>query len=451
MPLSPEELAALADEGQAPSRPLTDIGDAAPGRFRALLTEEVSQGGRNEKVTELAGFLRAKSFPKAWARDVLMRWNDTLCTPPLPQKELDALLSGSWERWAEGTLPDLTHADYCVLTGKPAAPDKPIGRERYCPITMAELMLVEDTVNDWIVKNAFARGSINMLVSPSAGAKTWLIMSLVTALATGENWLERLDVPECDVLYIDEEMGAGRAKNRLMRLGMPAECKLHYLGKSGFMLDDAADIAWLTGWAHDHPKGVVVLDTLVSMHSQDENSSIAMRQLFKRLVPVTEIGVSIFIAHHSKKTGDQPTPGHRRAHEATRGSGDIPAACDMVFSVARKEHASGAYFEVACTKNRLVSDEAAFSVLFRLVDTEDGGICLHEISLDGQVEAHLTLTREKVFTAIEAGATTNDAIENFIGAKPGSLKAKLADMKLAGQLELVGGEYAAGNTLATGF
>lgn len=314
-------------------------------------------GGRNNAAIRFVGFLRAKSFPYDAGQEFARTWNHKHCVPPIPDSEMEDIVSRAWATWIEGGHEDEKPEDF-----QPKAPE-PKARE---VLTIDELLdLPEPDGGMWLVDKVLIRGGIHFLSAPSSGGKSWVALDLCRAMTTGGQWLGR-DIPSGAVLYVDEEMGGQQAKDRTRRLRYQRGTPFYYLGKQGIKLHDPADVAFVCQECRSRSISLVVLDTLSGVRpGLKENEAEHVSQLRTVFNQIVATGATLLVLHHDRKgKADEDQP----EHERMRGSGDLAAMADMAYGIRTR----GGVHTLKATKNRALSETEALSVDFELFDEEDG-------------------------------------------------------------------------------
>jgi hypothetical protein len=180
-------------------------------------------------------------------------------------------------------------------------------------------------VTDWLVEGVLAAGDVTLLMGDPGLGKSWLTMSLATAVANGDDeWLNKAVHKQGPVLYIDEENPLDLIYSRFKRLGLTEEGvkNLHYLYRPGVWVNKDPDAFYEEAVAIE--PALIVIDSLSRIHNEDENSSSAMGRLFREgIVPMArETGASVIVIHHSVKGSGLSS------YQRSRGSGDITAVVD---------------------------------------------------------------------------------------------------------------------------
>ena len=95
--------------------------------------------------------------------------------------------------------------------------------------------------------------------------------------------------------------------------------------EQGFKLTDKVVDGLLTEMKTKHVR-FLILDSLRSIHSADENSSTEMQKVMDQLKRITREGVTVLVTHHNRKRSRQPGTGKDDLGEETRGSSAINGA-----------------------------------------------------------------------------------------------------------------------------
>jgi hypothetical protein len=185
---------------------------------------------------------------------------------------------------------------------------------------------------------------------PGAG-KTWLALSAVKALLTGNNMLHNFRVLHAfPVVYLIPEAGDISFRTRLeaMRLTGFKDRLLCRTMKTGPTL--ALSSPEIKD-AIRALKPVVVLDTAIRFsNAEDENSAAQNRELVNEMFNLLSLGAEAIIAiHHSPKSSANSTDA--TLENTLRGTGDLGAVADAVYSL-RCEDQKNLSILVQCVKPR---------------------------------------------------------------------------------------------------
>ncbi len=155
-----------------------------------------------------------------------------------------------------------------------------------------------------IIDGVLRRGHMMMIAGPPKAGKTWSMVQLAYAVATGNRWMGF----QCHmgrVAYVDTELDHNSLYNRFdnVRAAMG-------LSDSGGNLNawslrgidmSAEDVADEIEKAYAEPPDLVIIDSIYSLETGDENSAGDMRGMLKQLARITSRGTAVTFAHHHAK------------------------------------------------------------------------------------------------------------------------------------------------------
>lgn len=223
---------------------------------------------------------------------------------------------------------------------------------------------------DYLWQDIIPRGQFVLLQGESNVGKSMLYQALAVALANGEeSFLGRKLHPrnEGRVLIVDEENPEIEIRNRLAKLGLrqDAQKNLRVVSQRGVRIDLDSDKLFED--VSNFQPDLVVLDSFVRLHSQDENNAGAVSGMFNTSVlPISrQLGSAVLLLHHVNRTdsGD--------SRRRTRGSTDIMASADVAWDLV-DQHAEKPYKQLSRFKSR--SGAVKSNVFFHIEDTANGGL-----------------------------------------------------------------------------
>jgi len=247
------------------------------------------------------------------------------------------------------TIPGAGHAaaesnGACNGTNGSPAADGPEGAEPR--LAFARISAIERLPEGerWLVEGFLSAAGIAVLASAPKAGKTWVALSLATAVASGEQALGYFHVPSPGpVLLFHAEDDPRSVRERIESLCLAQRLNLealpiHVITAEALKLDDAAHREKLEELvAHLKPK-LLILDPLVRLHSGAESYVGHVAELFGYLRTLQRrFQLAILVTHHVAKnrSGGGAQPGH-----AMRGSGDIHAAYDHGATLQRQQDGS---------------------------------------------------------------------------------------------------------------
>lgn len=188
-------------------------------------------------------------------------------------------------------------------------------------------LTVDPGPTDWLVEGLFAKGDVVVCLGEPNSGKSMLAQSIACSIARQDEvlWQTYLINPGVGrAMYVDEENPNDVVYSRLKSFGIEGyEDRMRYLFHQGVRLDRNADALYdeVAAFKPD----ILVLDSLVRLHSKDENSSSDMAVLYNDAIkPIArDLGVTVLLLHHASKTDS--TSSYKRG----RGSGELTASPDV--------------------------------------------------------------------------------------------------------------------------
>lgn len=220
--------------------------------------------------------------------------------------------------------------------------------------SLSSLMSKQYSEQEYIVEGLIPEASIAILSGTSRSYKTYALLHLAVGVASGKKVFGQFSTQENNVLIIDEENGERLLQKRLIQLGTSPDLPVYFSSYSGFHISNLYIEKVLETCALYDIK-LVIIDSLVRIHSGDENSAGEMSKVFKQLRRLTAKGISVLITHHTNKQGGY------------RGSTEILAATDSFVTVNRKNKHYLTYSQI---KQRYAEELDSFEV--KVVSTATG-------------------------------------------------------------------------------
>jgi hypothetical protein len=205
-----------------------------------------------------------------------------------------------------------------------------------------ESVFTDRSLTEYVVKPELPAKAVVCLAGDSESGKTTLACA----------WARDAILQGHSVLLLDRDKNPReRVRDRLVRLGIPSDCKLLWVWdceqkSEPPQPDDPIIVDWVKRMVAETGKPpLVIADSLVSffMGEEDENSAVDMRALFDRCRVLTGLGASVIPIHHTNRNGE------------ARGSSDFKPACDQAFLVTNHDRDGGRLLDVItlkCEKSR---------------------------------------------------------------------------------------------------
>src|SRR3989344_6436628 len=137
-----------------------------------------------------------------------------------------------------------------------------------------------------------------MSVAP-ASYKTWLILTIAVAVAAGGRLFDRFTTQQSGVLLVDEESGEQLLQTRLRLIQEKSELPIYFTSYCGFKIDESI-IKEVISFARERGVKLVIFDSLVRVHTADENDAMKMAGVFHLLRQFSKEGMAVLLAHHNR-------------------------------------------------------------------------------------------------------------------------------------------------------
>ena len=222
-------------------------------------------------------------------------------------------------------------------------------------------------------------------------------MDIAIAVATGMPLWGQFETEQCNVLYIDEENGERRLKNRFVALNAPDGAPIFLSSLKSFKAYPTI-ITQVLNFAWENDIKFIIIDSFVRVSGADENSSTDVAATFDYLRAFTREGIAVLINHHNRK----PQRGFSDPVLDMRGSSDIIAAVDYHLGLSRDRITNT--LTLIQTKNR---DEEEIQP-FELQINSNDGVKLEYKGTAKQKGITLEKLRNTLYEVLESsGAPTN--------------------------------------------
>ena len=369
-------------------------------------------GGRDNALTACVGYYRSTRLVIDFAIAGILDWNRTYCDPPIEEHEVREKAARAWADWKDSDLPPLTPAMLRAELDKPIEDEDPIEWMTWADIKakVAELGPLR-----WIVPDMIMKRGLSFISATSGGGKSWAALDLLRATMAGGMWLGSIECEKANVMYIDEEMGCQVFLDRADQLGIPHQTII-YSDHQRIKLDSPKYLHSILRKIEELQIDIVIVDTLVRVHSLDENSNTEMSRLYGYFCQMKNLGAAVVVLHHNRKSGSEGGIGH----EQMRGAGDIVSQADTVFSISHK--LENDTYTMITTKNRHWRKKEKQPAVSWTIGAQDGRLSLIHAEPEG--------------FAARVGQSTTDAILSCVEANPGVGK-NIIHAKVGGRKETV--------------
>lgn len=290
------------------------------------------------------------------------------------------------------TLPERLEAFGKLLAE--AKPYEPGAQPHAPPAAAPELLdwpaLVSEDIPEipWLIEGLLPEGSLGSHIADVGSGKTWLAYDMALSVASGAPMWGHFAVNRPGaVLLLDEESGRAEVSRRLSMLArgrgldvgqaLPIYAYCH----AGFRVDEPDTVGPLREKLAELKPVLLILDSLVRFHSQDENSASGMAKVTAGLRALSqELGCAIWSLHHPRKLGMVSNA----SLERIRGSKEI-AAGGETYLFSRPTTDGDIIVEVP--KQRVGEKPGNF--VLRLEEDPEGGMSIAYVGEAGEVEDKL--------------------------------------------------------------
>ncbi len=401
------------------------------GWVEALLAG-VPKGQRDDAATRLAGHLIGKGLPASEVEAVLLAWN-TRNRPPWGEDSSD---KGTPEEWVKAKV-----ASVVKLEAKKAGerkdgqrpafevpPPEPYPWHPWAALTNGNLPPMP-----WIVEGVLPEAQTLGIGGMAAYGKSWLLLTMAAAIASGRPWLEHFPTRPGPVLYLDEESSEYELRRRLHRLteglGLdPKALGVNFVLSSGLRLSDLGGLARLEATIKEIHPLVIMVDTLIRILGYDENDATRVAAAFRSVSELKNRHnvAFVFADHHRKPTGYDPGP-----EFWLRGSTDKANYLDSILTIRRSRSGQ---LQVMHTKARFGRAVPTFG--FAIEDRGEGTVLTHQVVAEEEEKALRIDEAKAVIMGLFTSAETKVTRQAILQALEGEVGETWADETL---LDLVRG------------
>ena len=198
------------------------------------------------------------------------------------------------------------------------------------PVITADVWLSSKVPpRDPIIEGIVDAGTFVELIAPSKCKKSFFAMQISNCIASGMKFLAWAVPRPRKVLLINVELLADRAHDRetamVRGLGVPHEdlARLLVANIRGLEITDC--IGAICATIREHRPDITIIDPIYLVHEEEENDSVAMKAICKRiLATMSETRSAVMIVHHDAKG----KAGDRDKRDRGSGSGVMGRFCD---------------------------------------------------------------------------------------------------------------------------
>lgn len=203
-------------------------------------------------------------------------------------------------------------------------------------LSVGEILARDFGEEVWLIDRLVPATGIVALSGNPGEFKTWITNHVALCIGNGTAVFGQFSSKQGPVLVIDEENQLRDIKRRYELLQAKSNVPIFYLSLTSFRADTKERVAEISAIIKERRIALVIIDSLVRIHGQQENDATQMAAVFKGLQQFAKDGAAVIFTHHNWKRMGY----YKAANPAQdmRGSSDILAAVDGHISVERKEN-----------------------------------------------------------------------------------------------------------------
>lgn len=182
---------------------------------------------------------------------------------------------------------------------------------------------------EWLVDRIWPAGSCGWVAAAPKSYKSWAVLDMAVAVATGQDWMGEFKVQQGPVMYLQEEDRIRTQHKRLKAVVHGNYQEYTRIGKletdgssvwssresdappihirvgDGFVISSEESLEWLEEMIEQHNLKLVVIDTLYSTLGAGVETKNGEQMMDRALKPIRSMsratGCSIMIVHHNRK------------------------------------------------------------------------------------------------------------------------------------------------------
>lgn len=264
-------------------------------------------------------------------------------------------------------------------------------------LSFEELMSQSFPKARYTIEPFFESGTVNMVSAPPNTWKSWLLFLCSSHIAQGTELFGKFPTEKSKVLIVNEEDSFRSIQDRFKILNITdTTLPIFFRVANGSKLDSKF-VEKLLLEIKEKQIGVVIFDSLRSMHEADENDSTAMQIILDQMKKIARENVTVIFTHHHRKKGMFEKGS---SAESSRGSSAINAAISGHISLDEEERDNGLFLVIRHLKSKAGEKLPAFEV--KIIKSE-GKVEFH---YDGEFKASekkLKQTKDQIMEILADG------------------------------------------------
>lgn len=220
------------------------------------------------------------------------------------------------------------------------------------PPSVWELIQQYPRLREPVIEGLLRLGETMNIIAPAKAGKSWLVIALALAIATGRKWLDRFPAVPGQVLIIDNELHPETSAHRIPKVADAMGIPVGEYGQKVFvqnMRGQLRDVFSLESFFASLEPGrfkVIILDAFYRFmpRDMDENDNGTMANIYNLLDRYAAmLGCCFVLIHHATK-GNQSG---KSVTDVGAGAGSQSRAADAHTILRQHEEPGAAVFEAA--------------------------------------------------------------------------------------------------------
>lgn len=215
-----------------------------------------------------------------------------------------------------------------------------------------EMLTRETSKFPYLVNKLVPEKAITSITADSGQGKSIIALILARHISMGQKLFGEFEVKKTKVLIIDQEQDEDLIIGRYKSI-VREKSDIHFLYGQLWVINKDENYDWLVAEIKINNYGLLILDTLTTIHDKDENKADQMRQINNLLLQlITDTGITIIYLHHHRKR----QMNEKMGQASSRGSTEIIAKVASHLLVTTKKDAN---LEGFMTLQMIISQEKA--------------------------------------------------------------------------------------------
>ena len=303
----------------------------------------IPKGQRNGTLASLAGAMRRVGMSQAEIFAALQQVNADRCAPCLLLPEVERIAASIARYEPNAVSVALAENHWAQDHGTPTQPR---------PLSVRELMAAHRTLRAPVIQGLLRRGETMNVIAPPKTGKSWLVLALAMAVATGRRWLDTFETVAGNVLIIDNELHPETLAHRIpqvaecLRIGMNEIADTVCVQSLRGQLRDIFSLGKYFASIEPGRHALVVLDAFYRFmpRDMDENDNGTMANMYNHVDALADrLGCSFVLIHHATK-GNQSA---KAVTDVGAGAGSQARATDTHLILRPHEEPGAVVLEAA--------------------------------------------------------------------------------------------------------